>query len=435
MNKRLILFILFLPWNIWAQEEMDVQTAIRLALENNYRIKLVENTAQQSENRATKGQAGLLPTVSANAAADYGNDNTRLQLLNSPDEIRTNGAESFLVTASVDANYTLYAGGQGNYTYDKLLLMADVSDAQSRLQMEAIIMQVVSAYYNIQRAEQNLNALSQTIEISSERYKRAENRQKLSGGSKVEVLNSNVDLQQDTVNYIAAQQAYEEALITFNQLLGRDLNTPLALAKSDLDYQITSFDELKNKAFEQNSEIQNLRLSEQISMLDYKIAKSAYLPKLSLGASYSYSRQESEGSFLRLNETNGLGARLTLSIPIYSGGTRKIAVQNAGLQQEQVALQISDRESQLEMELLKAFKDYERAKKIVDLERKNLQLNEENFSYTDNQFKLGLANSTVYRQAQLNLLLIRNNLNNLEFNLRLAELEIMRLTGDLIRKE
>jgi outer membrane protein len=420
--------------NACGQSPMTMEGAIQEALSKNYSVQISRNNVAASENLATRGQAGQLPTVSGSGSADYGNDNTRLQLAGSPDVIETTAAESYTYNAGVSAKYTVFAGGANKNTYQKLMVNADLSDAESRVNIESTIMQVVSAYYNVLRTQDNFKALKETLGLSRQRLELSKKQRELSGGSKINVLNAKVDLNKDSVGLVNAAQAVEEAEIGFNQALVRDLATPVVLQLDSIITPAGDFETLKSTMFAQNSEVKAARLNMQASMLDFKISKSAYMPQLDLTSSYSYARSEAEGSFLLLNESNGLGLTLSLSIPIYAGGTRKAAVANNQLKYESQELQLKSTELSLESRLMLAHTDYERALNIVGMEQQNLALNVENFEYTNQQYELGLVSNTDFRQAQVNLLLTKNSLNNVRYNLRLAELELKRLTGALIVK-
>jgi hypothetical protein len=54
------------------------------------------------------------------------------------------------------------------------------------------------------------------------------------------------------------------------------------------------------------------------------------------------------------------------------------------------------------------------------------------FKLTNEKYKLGQVINTQFREAQFNLIKTKNNYNNSEFNARLAELEIIKLSGILL---
>lgn len=428
-----ILGLLFLAINGQAQDTMSLQDALKEALSQNYSVKVAQNNEQISKNQATLGNAGLLPNVSASGAFDYGNDNVQLALATNPNDIiKTTGAQSTLASASLNLNYTIFSGGSNKTKYKQLGLNADLSTAQGRINAEAVILEVASAYYNVQRSHNNYEALTKTYENSQSRLDRAIKQRELSGGSKLNELNAKVDLYKDSVNLITAKQALQDVEVEFNRLLARDLSAEVKLETSNNEIEMLEFETLKKEMLQQNNQLHIARLNQQNSVLDYKISKSAYSPTLNLNSSYAFSKSDAEGSFLVLNQSNGFGATLSLSIPIYSGGQRSVAVENRRIQQETRELELQDTELKMKASLLKAYRNYVNNSNLLKLEEENVRLNKENFEYARKQYEMGLLNNTDYRQAQINLLLTENNLSNVRYNYKLSELELLRLSGRLI---
>lgn len=101
---------------------------------------------------------------------------------------------------------------------------------------------------------------------------------------------------------------------------------------------------------------------------------------------------------------------------------------------ESTSLQAEDLALQLEMELLIAYKDYLNALRKVRIEGINVETATQNFQLTEEKYKLGQVINTTFREAQYNLIVTKNNYNNSKFNAKLAELEIIKLSGLLLNQ-
>ena len=62
-----ILLILFTAFSL-AQEELKISDAVKITLENNLDIKIIENQTKISKNNASIMNSGYLPTVRSNAS-------------------------------------------------------------------------------------------------------------------------------------------------------------------------------------------------------------------------------------------------------------------------------------------------------------------------------------------------------------------------------
>jgi outer membrane protein TolC len=418
---------------VFSQEKMSLNEAILFALEHNNNVKLSENSIIIKENLSSLGQAGLLPSLNASGLIDYGLDNNEYQATGSPVITEFTGVESKVYNAGINLNYTIFSGFSNLKTYEKLKINVDLAQADHKIALENIILQVASSYFNVIRTNENYQALMESIEISDKRFQLEKAKYELSAGTKLNWLNAKVSLMKDSVSLFDAQLAKENALIAFNKAINAPLDTILVLESEILKDNHYVLEDLRQQMMSQNPELLSIRYSEQVSLLDYKIAKSSFSPTLSLGSSYSYTHSEIDNNGFDYSKSNGLGINLNLSIPIYNGGRKQAAVKNAKIMVENNYLQQQELELQLEMELLSAHKDYEIALKKVAMEKKNVETAELNFQLSDERYKLGQIINTQYREAQLNLILAKNNLNNSKFNAKLAELEIIKLSGLLLK--
>ena len=185
----LLISIIALVQTSFAQEQLSLSQAILQALESNRNIQIAKNSVIMTENLSSLGQAGLLPSLNASGMFDYGYDNYNSQLKNSTKSTEINGAKSTTYNAALNLNYTIFSGFGNKYTYDKLKTNINVADAESKINIENIIMQVAANYYNVIRTQENYQALLESIEISQKRYELAQARSNYSGGTKLDLLN------------------------------------------------------------------------------------------------------------------------------------------------------------------------------------------------------------------------------------------------------
>jgi len=427
------LFFLVSYCPIYAQ--MSLEDAIEIALNQSLKLKISMNKVSSVNNLAIPGQAGLLPSLSALGSTDYGNNTTQIEFASDQDPLNTSNAQSLNLFAGLSATYTLFSGGSQINCFRKLKFDADISSLQNRLDIESTIMSVVSAYSNVLRSRDNYQAIHESMIFSQERVNLAKRQKEFSGSSRIQLLNAEVDLNQDSVATIQANQALEAAEISFNKLLNRDLSSEVSLLSLPFLFSnIIDYSSLKETMLQQNTQVLSARLNIQNSLLSLKISKSSYIPQLNLTGSYNFSRSETEGNFLTLNESSGLGVLFSITLPLYSGGTRRAMMENAKLDLLNNEFKLRETSLSIEANLLKAYFDFEKSKQILLMEEKNVILNEENLNYVKKDYDAGILSSNELRSAQINLLLVKNNLNNARYNLVLSELEVLRLTGNLINR-
>jgi outer membrane protein TolC len=83
--------------------------------------------------------------------------------------------------------------------------------------------------------------------------------------------------------------------------------------------------------------------------------------------------------------------------------------------------------------VITAFKNYELQKKALALEEENILLARENVDIVFQTYKLGAATLVQLREAQNSLEAANNRLIAARYATKLAETELLRLKGNLVR--
>ena len=116
-NSFLLLLLCSIQMN--AQELLTLQDAVKIALENNYEIKIATNNLSIDKTNVASGNAGMLPKVTANVT-----DNNAIQNLS---QTRADGTVLTLDNANnsslnygVGLDWTVFDGFKMFATYDQL---------------------------------------------------------------------------------------------------------------------------------------------------------------------------------------------------------------------------------------------------------------------------------------------------------------------------
>ena len=432
--KRYTIIILLLSTLVSnGQEVLTMKKAMSQALLKNNNIQISKNNTEIAKSQNTIGNAGYLPSLTFNSNTSYGNTNSTQQFLSQPDPIKFTGAQSLGYGANVALNYTIFGGLGTFYTHKKLKFSEKSSEMQERLQVEAIILQTIQSFSQALQGQNNLNILKETMNISRERYRRSQIKFEMASINSIELLNAKVDFNTDSINYINASANFENAKYSLNQLLNSDEPTTDYTLEDDfeIDENLLKEDILKT-AKENNSAILNASYGLDLTEADSKIAKSTLMPRLSLNSTYSFNHNENDASFVIYTESSGLSGTLQLSIPIFDGHKKTIQYKSSKIKVDNAKLQLKEEESKLERDINIAFQNYKKTKIISQMDETNVEAASLNFEKSKDLFQSGQLTGTQYREAQLNLRRIKLQMNNNRINFKLAEIELIRLSGQLI---
>jgi outer membrane protein TolC len=416
-----------------AKDTLSLSEAVSIALEKNYGIKVAKNNIEISKNNATKGNAGLLPSVNATGGTSYSNNNTRLRFAGGIPDVNRSGVSSSNINGSVGVNYILFNGLGTIYNYKSLVALSMYTEAEARAAIENTILLIASTYYNIVRSHENFLITSEALRISNERLRREELRRQYGAAVAVDILNAQVDRNADSVNMVNALLNYQNSKRELNFLLGRDVSQDFHIEKEISFREDLNYETLKTQSLNQNSEVISARYNNEVSELNYKIARSAYYPVISLSASYGYNRNQTQAGLLLLNQTNGFTGGATLSWNIFNGNRQNIRVQNAKIGVENSKMVYEEALLRIEKDLTNAWNTYQNALYILRIERENLKTAQANFERMRDLYQSGQINNTQFREAQLNLMRSENSITNASFTAKLAELELLQLSGEILK--
>src|SRR5690606_31436704 len=136
-----------------AQEDLTVQDAVKIALENNYQIKTAQNELKMDELGTTPGQAGILPNVSANLS-----DNNSIQNLS---QLRNDGTlqerdnvKNSSLNYGVALEWTVFDGLRMFANYEQLKETKKLGEAELKQAILTTVGEVMITYYDLVQQQQ-----------------------------------------------------------------------------------------------------------------------------------------------------------------------------------------------------------------------------------------------------------------------------------------
>ncbi len=424
----------------FSQEILTKKEALRITLENNFGIKIANNNVAIAKNNSSIYNSGFLPTASLTSGADYRNNNQNLIFkdrdTNEDNEIGGSGIVTKTYNASLGLNYTIFDGLGRKYNYQQLKETYNLTELQAKATIENTYLQLFTLYFQIARFSENTNNLQEALTISKSRLTRATYQYEYGQSTKLELLNAEVDVNNDSITLINAKQQLSNAKRSLNIVLGVEKAVDYEV-ETQVDFnKLLKFEDLKQKTIATNIQLQQNEKNIAISQFNIKINKANLLPSLNFNASYGFNRTENENLInpfgARLITSDGLNAGLSLSWSLFDGGVTKTRVSNAkiALENEQIAL--AQQKLTISNTLKNTWENYNNQLFILKAQETNVLTNKNNFDRTQERYKLGQVTSIEFRQAQINLISSKSAFNNAKFDAKLIELLLLQLSGDLL---
>lgn len=431
---QLILTFLLISTSFYAQEVLTKEKALEITLKNNYDIRVTKNNIEVAKNNKSIYNSGYLPTVIGNAGANYSKNDTDNTFQNgSVNSVK--GAESKSYNASIGLNYTIFNGFNRQNTYKRLKENYNLTELQARQVIENTVITLFLAYHEVGRLKENENTQKQALKISKERLKRVNYSFEYGQNTKLQVLNAEVDVNNDSINYLNIKRQLANAKRDLNVVLGRNINTSVNV-DTKINYLLNlNLPDLLQNAKENNAELLQAKKNIDINKLNIKINKAGWMPNVSLTSSYAWNKSNNDATnqFSPISNTrSGVNAGLNFSWNIFDGGRTKTNVANAKIAVATQEIQKEQQEEQLERNVNNAWETYQNNLFTLKVQEKNVLTNQNNFNRTNERFKLGQATSIDFRQAQLNLINAKLNLSTAKFTAKNSELQLLQLSGVLL---
>ena len=436
--KIIVLFsfvICFTP-PLYAQHLLSVEDAIGAALKNNFDIQLLRNDSSSYALDNAYAKAAFLPRVNATAGYVVNNNNQK-QRFTDGTKRQSNGVRSNNLNGSIQLNWTLFDGFKMFATRDKLAEFVRLGELNIKNQMVSSIATIINNYYNIVRQKQQLKAIEEQMGLNEERVKLAEKKFSVGLGAKPELLQAKVDLNAQKAARLKQQTLIEQLKEQLNLLMNVEMNTPYEVADSIPFKENITLGDILNGVEKNNPALLVIKKNIDISKLTLKEKKAERYPVVSFNSAYNYSKTNNKSvvnPFTPLyNRNNGFNYGVGVTIPILNGFNVKRQVQQTQLDIDYLNISYNAQKAKIDLGITNAFKDYTLQKKMLALEEENILLAKENVFIAVERLRLGISTYLELRETQKSLEQAYDRLIAARYNTKLAETELLRLKGDLIK--
>lgn len=432
MGRKLKLFALLCLTAIsaFAQQQLTLQEAISIALQNNYDIKISKNVSSIAKNNANIGNAGMLPNLTGSYTNGGSIQNTRQTPATGPDRVIT-GAKSTNQSYGADLNWTIFDGFTMFANYDRLKELQKQGEVNSRLAILTTVSDVITAYYDVVRQQQLVIAADSAMDVSVLRTNIAKTKLQLGRGSKLDVLTAQVDYNTDTSSYLQTKNALQVAKVRLNQLLVRDISTNFTVDKYIELEKGLLYTQLAEVATKQNPTVQNAFINQKIASLNLKAVRGARYPSISLNSGYSRANSTSPTGFNQKFAANGFTYGVTASINLFNGFLQRQQERNAKIEIDNAGLNLEKTKLDVNAQLLSAYQNYTTYLDLVKLEQRNVDIAKENLDITLAKYRLGSIAPLELREAQRNAIDVQNRFIEMQYQAKLAETTLKEISGSI----
>ena len=416
-----------------ASAPLTLRKCLEIGLEQNYDVRIVRNEERVSDNNATAGNAGMLPTVDLSAGYTGTLDNDRTVTPRNGDATTETGVYDQTANVGLAVNWTLFDGLRIRTNYKRLKEMQQMGALKTRITIEDFMASLTAEYYNYIQQTLRLENFRYAVSLSRERLRITEARVQVGNFSRLDLLQARVDFNADSSKYMSQHELVTASRIRINELLAnKDVNEMLCIRDSVIEVNATlDWNDLLAKTLSANASLLMAEHDSSLAKLDLKTVLARNYPYVNLttGYGYTYNRYGTGGNLSR--GTLGLNAGVKVGFTIFDGNRRReqrnarIGVENAQLTQQRL-------EQSLRADLSNFWQAYRNNLEVILLEEENLIAAKENYEIAMERYLLGDLPGIEMREAQKSLLDAEERILTAQYNTKLCEISLQQISGNVM---
>lgn len=437
MKQLVVILTSLFTWvPVLAQRTLTLEECLRIGIENNLSLAGSRNELRKAKHLLSENRAKLLPQI--NAVAGF-NDN-----FNPPVSVTDGSAYGNPYNVTKTLQYNASAGLQlqmplYNQTVYTAIDIARTMNELNRLSYEKaredLVLQISKMYYLGQNTVEQL-ALIQENRVRLQELRGITQAFFDNGmAMEVDVKRVNINLENLQVQYDNAKSMLVQQLNLLKYVMDYPAEEEIALTPVNPEQvESVSLTGLRSDLYE----LQLLESQKKLAGQQKDLIRQGYLPSLSLTGSWMYSAYTDKarhwfhsGPSNHWYPSSGLG--LTLRVPIFDGLDKRARIRKAQIDEENARLNYENMRKNMETQYLNATNDLMNNQRNFQKQKDNYLLAEEVYQVTTDRYREGIASMTEVLQDEMRMSEAQNNYLSAHYNYQVANLTLLKLTGQLDR--
>lgn len=444
-------FLAFKPAHAQDTLKLDLGKALEIALSENPTVKVADKEIQKKKYAQKGSYASLFPQVGF--AADY-NRTLKKQVMYMDfdmgamgDPGSTGGSGSS--APEIDPNQGFEVGRSNNWNmgfnasmplvnaslWKSLSISAldvELAVEQARSSKISMVNQVKKSFYAVLLANDSYWVFKQSYDNAMENYLDIKRKYEHGTVAEYDMIRADVTVRNIEPNLFQAENSVVLAKWQLKALLGMDLELNIDCDGVLTDYKSSLFADYlsTDTTLSENTDLKQLELQSQQLKQSLTMQKFDYLPTLSLTGLYQWSAMNNDFKFnnYRWNPYSMIG--VTLTIPIFSGGSKLYKVKQTQVSIDQLSLQREDTKRNLQLAVKQHIDNMNTSIKKFDAAQKGVEQAERGYLIAQKRYDTGAGTLLEMNDAELALTQSRLNFNQSIYDYMTAKADLEKVLGN-----
>ena len=402
-----------------APVELSLEEAVAMALKNNTAIKQALADKKKYDWNL-KGKLSLnLPKFTYTHTDTWNNLNDSSQASLTDTSFQN----------SVQMSYTLYSGGYNQGSINQAKYYQKYYDLGVVKSEQQVKYDATNSYYDLLNKSNLLNLRQESVERYKTHLKNTSAQYEVGVVAKSDVLATQVSLANAEQDFIKAQNDYDIAMATLNNVIGLPLTTDIKV-RTNLTYDQSplKLDETVDRALRNNPEVAQAKENVNVSQEGVTIAKADRLPSVKLTASNSWNSNEFPGA-----ANSNMKAMLTTSWTIFDFDITKSNIRMAEAGLEKAREQDRQKTDQIFLDARSYFLTMKAAEKNIETSKVAIDRAEEDYKIAEVRYAAGVGTNLEVMDAHEKLTTAKNNYYKALFDYNTSKAKLDQIMGTPVR--
>ncbi|MFV1885262.1 MAG: TolC family protein [Balneola sp.] len=427
-------------------QQITLQDAIRISLENNYLLKQAENNLDLANKNITSEYADFLPSLSSSLSASSGEGRTQVEV---GDQIRTVNVVSNSVRGNISGSITIFNGFDNIVTLRSSMNAKLSREERLKRAKENVIFNTATRFLQVLLDKQLLEIAQENLATSQKQLEQVSAQVEVGSRPAVDLYNQEAQVANDELAITQRENSLNlNKLLLIRQLQIdptreyefinplTDINT---ITVAFRDYELRT---LIDEALAGRSDIKSEVADIENLKFQLFLSKMRLLPTISgnFGISSSYGDQRRfNGEPVSFSDQFfdreiGKSVGVSLNFPIFNNWNRVSNIQTSQVNLKNAQLSLENSELQVVQEVTQAYNDYTSFVKQLEASEKSQIASEKAFETQQERYNVGASTLIELSQAQSTYVEAQSNytqaIYNLIFQEKLLDFYLGKLSGE-----
>ena len=310
-------------------------------------------------------------------------------------------------------------------------LDVELSIEQARSSKISMVNQVKKSFYAVLLANDSYRVFKESYDNAMENYLDIKKKYEQGTVAEYDLIRADVTVKNSEPNMLQAENSLVLAKWQLKALMGMDLEQEIDCTGQLADFESVLFADYiaTDTTLTANSDLKQIDLQAQQLKKTLLMKKFDYLPTLSLTGMYQWNAMNNDFKFKNYNWTPYSIIGVSLSIPIFSGGSKYHTIKQTQVSIHQMDLQREDTKRNLQLAVKQYLDNMKTCVKQFDAAQKGVEQANRGYKIAQKRYDTGGGTLLEMNDVELALTQAKLNLNQSIYNYMVAKSDMEKVLG------